>query len=113
MKTLTSLPLIAAVVMAACAQPSTPPANQTATSATAPAPKGAANPGDRHPLDPLTNAEIESAAKILRAAPGFPANGAFATIVLNEPPKAEVLAFKAGAPINRQAFSIVLDRPGN
>ena len=105
---LTALPVVAAVLMAACAQPSTPPANQSA-----PAAAPAAAPATRHPLDPLTNAEIEAAAKILRGAPQWPANGAFSTIVLNEPPKADVLAFKPGAPINRQAFSIVLDRPGN
>ena len=43
----------------------------------------------------------------------FPAEGLFSTIVLNEPPKSEVLAFKPGAPMTRQAFSIVLDRRGN
>jgi primary-amine oxidase len=108
---LTTLPVVAAVLMAACAQPSTPPANQTATAAAPAAP--AAAKADPHPLDPLTNAEIDAAAKILRGAPQFPASGVFSTIVLNEPAKAEVLAFKPGLPINRQAFSIVLDRPAN
>jgi len=109
---LTAFPLVvAALFVAGCTQPSTPPANQTAPSAAPTAP--VTTPAERHPLDPLTNAEIESAAKILRAAPQFPANAMFSTIVLQEPAKADVLAFKPGAPINRQAFSIVLDRPGN
>jgi primary-amine oxidase len=108
---LTTLPVIAAVLMAACSQPAAPPANQTAPAAAPAAP--AATAADRHPLDPLTVAEIEAAAKILRAAPQFPANGVFSTIVLNEPAKADVLAYTAASPINRQAFSIVLDRPGN
>lgn len=66
-----------------------------------------------HPLDPLTAAEIETAAKAVSAAPQFPAGGRFATLVLKEPPKSEVLAFKAGAPVARQAFAIVLDRRHN
>ena len=37
----------------------------------------------------------------------------FSTIVLNEPPKSDVLAYTGGAPFTRQAFSIVLDRRGN
>jgi primary-amine oxidase len=37
----------------------------------------------------------------------------FSTIVLNEPPKSDVLAFIPGAAFARQAFSIVLDRQGN
>ena len=112
MKKLTTLPVVVAALMAACAQPSTQAANQSAPAPAAPA-AAATAPADRHPLDPLTNVEIETAAKVLRAAPGFPANAAFSTIVLNEPPKSEVLAYQPGAPMTRQAFSIVLDRPGN
>ena len=66
-----------------------------------------------HPLDPLTTAEIESASKMLSAAPQFPEGGLFATIVLKEPAKREVLAYTAGAPIARQAFAVVLDRRHN
>ena len=57
--------------------------------------------------------EIDAAAKLIRAAPQFPADGQFATIVLKEPPKANVLAFTPGATFARQAFAIVLDRRGN
>ena len=66
-----------------------------------------------HPLDPLSASEIESAAKVIQAAPGFPAGGKFATLVLKEPAKADVLAYTPGASIARQAFAIVLDRPHN
>lgn len=66
-----------------------------------------------HPLDPLGEGEIAGAVKVLRAASNFPRNALFATIQLNEPPKREVLSFKAGAPFRREAFLIVLDRDKN
>ncbi len=76
-------------------------------------PAGAAQAVTPHPLDPLTAAEIETAAKLLTAAPQFPAGGQFATIVLKEPPKSDVLSYRPGAAVARQAFSVILDRKGN
>ena len=67
----------------------------------------------QHPLDPLTADEINAAGKVLRAAPQFPADALFATIVLKEPSKSDVLAYKPGAAIARQAFAVILDRPRN
>ncbi len=67
----------------------------------------------RHPLDSLTAAEIKTAARVLSARPGFPAGALFSTIALKEPAKSEVLAFKSGSPLNRQAFSVILDRTNN
>jgi primary-amine oxidase len=67
----------------------------------------------RHPLDPLTAEEITTAARLLRAWPAFPPGSHFSTIVLKEPPKSEVLNFTRGAPVGRQAFSVILDRKGN
>jgi primary-amine oxidase len=67
----------------------------------------------QHPLDPLSTIEIETAARILTAAPQFPAGGKFATIVLKEPPKAAVLAFTPGASVAREALSVILDRTSN
>jgi primary-amine oxidase len=64
----------------------------------------------QHPLDPLSAAEIEAAAAVVSAAPGFPEGGKFATLVLKEPAKADVLAYTPGAAAARQAFAIVLDR---
>src|SRR4029078_6721459 len=66
-----------------------------------------------HPLDPLSAREIETASQLIAAAPQFPANGKFATLVLKEPAKAEVLAYAPGTKIARQAFAIILDRAGN
>src|SRR5688572_19653602 len=66
-----------------------------------------------HPLDPLTAAELEVAAAVVSGAPQFPVGANFATLVLKEPAKSDVLAFTEGAPIARQAFAVVLDRPRN
>jgi primary-amine oxidase len=66
-----------------------------------------------HPLDPLTWSEIETAMEVLRAGGKF-AEGMFVpTLVLREPSKETVRAFRAGAPLQREAFAIVLDRKGN
>ena len=94
-----------AVLLAGCTQPAPTPGGAPPTSA---APAAAP-----HPLDPLTAPEIDAAARLIRAAPQFPADGRFSTIVLLEPAKADVLAFTPGSPITRRAFSIVLDRRGN
>lgn len=67
----------------------------------------------QHPLDHLTEDEIRAVAKLLGAAPQFPAGAQFSTIVLKEPPKAEVLSYTSGLPATRQAFSVILDRKGN
>ncbi|MCU1268114.1 MAG: tyramine oxidase [Acidobacteria bacterium] len=53
------------------------------------------------------------AARALAAAPQFPAEALFSTIVLKEPLKSEVLNYKPGAPFSRQAFAVILDRKHN
>ena len=54
-----------------------------------------------HPLDPLTATELEVATTVVSGAPQFPAGASFATLVLKEPAKRDVLAFMPGAPIAR------------
>ena len=99
--------LLLTALTAACTSPSTGPvAVMTATTQ----PAAAVDP---HPLDPLSAAEIDAAARLLRGAAQFPADGVFSTIVLDEPAKSDVLAFKPGSPIARRAFAIVIDRRGN
>jgi primary-amine oxidase len=63
-----------------------------------------------HPLDPLTAAELERAAEIVRAAPGFTPTTRFVTIALAEPPKANVLAFDDGVTLERRAALVLYDR---
>jgi primary-amine oxidase len=62
-----------------------------------------------HPLDPLSTAEITAAVAILRASGKLGPHVRFATVVLQEPAKEVVLNFKAGDPIEREAFAIILD----
>ncbi len=78
-----------------------------------PSPQSASTAVQRHPLDPLSEAEINDAAAALSAAPQFPAGGLFATIVLKEPPKGDVLAHTPGAAVARRAFAVILDRRRN
>ena len=62
-----------------------------------------------HPLDPLTAEEIAKASSILRSERGIGARVRFETIVLKEPEKEDVLGFRQGSPIRRNAFLVVLD----
>lgn len=83
-----------------------------------------------HPLDPLTGSEIATAVRLVRAHPelvslgGGGSGGAagagaaasellFPTVTLNEPPKAEVMAFTRGAATRREALVAVFDRTSN
>ncbi len=66
-----------------------------------------------HPLDPLSEQEIDSATALLRAYSAFPAHGLFALVSLREPSKDEVLNFRSGVAFRREAFCVVIDRPAN
>jgi primary-amine oxidase len=63
-----------------------------------------------HPLEPLSAEEIEAACAILREQQPLPDTARFALVVLHEPDKAAVRAFRAGDPVDRRAFLVVLDR---
>jgi len=66
-----------------------------------------------HPLDPLNRQEIALAVSLVKAHSGAPAGAFFPTVVLNEPPKAEVSAFKSGDAYRREATVEAYDRPNN
>jgi primary-amine oxidase len=66
-----------------------------------------------HPLDPLTESEISNAVKIIRASANVPKVVLFSTVVLNEPPKSEIMHFKPGANFRREAFAVIFDREKN
>ena len=51
--------------------------------------------------------------RLLRASPDCPSDALFATIVLKEPAKSDVLRYTAGTTIARQAFAVLLDRRRN
>ncbi|MGJ3250532.1 MAG: primary-amine oxidase [Elainellaceae cyanobacterium] len=63
----------------------------------------------QHPLDPLSPEEIAATVAIVSAHPQFGDRVRFATVVLHEPPKSVIRAFKPGDSINREAFVILLD----
>src|SRR5687767_11456248 len=56
-----------------------------------------------HPMDPLDEGEIISAAQILLDGAAALPGAAFQSIDLREPPKSQVLAFQPGDPFNRSA----------
>lgn len=66
-----------------------------------------------HPLDPLSAQEIEATGKILQAAGKISETSRFKFIHLKEPPKEEVLVYRRGDPIKRQAFAVVYDWASN
>ncbi len=66
-----------------------------------------------HPLDPLDESEIRAAVNIIQSSPSFPKSALFSTVVLNEPPKAEVLSYSGGQTFRREAFLVVFDHVNN
>lgn len=64
--------------------------------------------GIQHPLEPLTTQEIAETVAIIQIERNL-TNVRFATVFLNEPSKKEVINFKTGDAINREAFVILLD----
>jgi primary-amine oxidase len=64
----------------------------------------------RHPLDPLSPAEIEAAGRILKSARALADTARFVFITLDEPDKATVLGFQPGDAIERRAFVIIRER---
>jgi primary-amine oxidase len=62
-----------------------------------------------HPLDPLTAEEISAAVGAVRAAQPLE-RPTFSLVVLQDPPKAEVVGFAPGDPIARRARVVVTDR---
>lgn len=79
----------------------------------APASRQAASKPAVHPLDPLTAVEIESAVAILQSAGRFSEGMFLPILVLREPSKGAVRAFKPGSPFPREAFAVILDRKEN
>ena len=65
-----------------------------------------------HPLDPLGEDEIRAAVAAVRATGRIGEAARFAAIVLQEPPKAEVLAHVAGDPVARRVRLTVVPGPG-
>jgi primary-amine oxidase len=61
----------------------------------------------KHPLDGLTASEIWTAYEVLQASHKVDADTRFPMVQLHEPPKEEVLAWKPGQGMRREAFLVV------
>jgi len=62
-----------------------------------------------HPLDPLTEAEVTLASEILRSEKELGVNIRFTHVQLEEPAKADVLAWRPGTHLPRRAAATVFD----
>ncbi len=62
-----------------------------------------------HPLDPLTPGEIVRAVEILNRDQDIGTRVRYGTVVLNEPPKDDVLAYDGTKALPREAFICILD----
>jgi primary-amine oxidase len=71
------------------------------------APQPGWSQGAEHPLDALTAPEYWAATEVLHTAGKTDAKSSFPMIQLKEPPKEEVLAWKPGQPMRREAFVMV------
>jgi primary-amine oxidase len=98
MRRLAVLCLSFVLPFAGCGRPATsaPPA------APAGEPAAVAMPAPSHPLDPLAEDEIRTAVLLARADSRL-ASAKFPTITLHEPQKDQVLAWRSGTPLTRQA----------
>jgi primary-amine oxidase len=64
-----------------------------------------------HPLEPLSGAEVGTAAEVLRAAKGLAESARFVFVTLHEPPKAAVFAWSPGdEPLQREAHVVLYER---
>ncbi|GAB2827496.1 primary-amine oxidase [Actinocorallia aurea] len=63
-----------------------------------------------HPLDRLSREEIARNRELLDAAGLVTAHTRFTLVALHEPAKADVLAWRAGDPVDRRVRSLLLDR---
>ncbi len=66
-----------------------------------------------HPLDPLGKEEITAAVEVLKSAGKVTSATRYPIVVLHEPPKSEVLAFKPGDAFRREAFIVIYERDKN
>jgi primary-amine oxidase len=66
-----------------------------------------------HPLDPLNENEIREVKQLLLSEKKIDSTYRFFIINLKEPPKSEILSYKAGNPFRREAFAVLYDWNSN
>jgi primary-amine oxidase len=67
----------------------------------------------KHPLEPLDEAEFRQTATVLRRDKSLTESWRFASIELREPRKAEVKAWRSGAPVTRTVLAVLWNREDN
>lgn len=68
---------------------------------------------DAHPLDPLSETEMETALNVLKASPDLPSSVVYPYLALREPPKDVALKYRPGEWSHREAVAEVFDPPSN
>ena len=63
------------------------------------------------PMDPFTAEEYSMVASVVKSSHNVSDSVRYPLVTLNEPPKSDVLHWKPGEPIDRQAFAILKDGP--
>ncbi len=66
-----------------------------------------------HPLDPLSRDEIRATVEVLKSSGKVSDASRYSLVELREPPKEEVLGFRAGGDFRREAFVVVYERDLN
>ena len=66
-----------------------------------------------HPLDSLTADEISATSALLAAEKGINGGWRYASIILREPPKSEVKAWREGDPIVRRSLAVLWNKRSN
>ena len=67
----------------------------------------------RHPLEPLSAAEVQQAVQLLRAAGKVTPTTRFVSVSLKEPPKEAVYGLTGEGAIPREAFAVLFDNGTN
>ncbi|UBH05726.1 amine oxidase [Leucobacter sp. Psy1] len=66
-----------------------------------------------HPLDSLTADELSATSSLLAREHGIDGGWRYASIILREPPKAEMRAWRAGDPVVRRSLSVLWEKRTN
>jgi len=66
-------------------------------------------PPPAHPLEPLSPVEIRSVVELVRQSGRISGKARFIVVTLHEPPKKDVLEFRPGAALDREASVVLLD----
>jgi primary-amine oxidase len=67
--------------------------------------------GVTHPLEPLTADEIRTSVKIVRETGRLDESARFATITLEDPPKAKLSSYRPGDPVERRVSLVIVPAP--